>query len=323
MGASDPDALEALARLPGVEVRISFDTRRTRLHAKAWLFHRDTGLSTAYVGSANLSGAALGDGLEWTVKLSERSDADVIEKFRGEFETLWASREFEPPSPDNPATSVNLRQALGAARTPAEAFRFFFDLRPFPFQAEILDALRRERHEFGRSRNLIVAATGTGKTLIAAFDYQRHCASVGARPRLLFLAHRDEILEQARAAFRNVIRDGSFGDRLGGSHSPAFVDHLFANIQSFNSRGYLARFGPQYWDFVVIDEIHRGAAESYRAVLDTLEPQVMLGLTATPERTDGQDILHWFHGRPAAEIRLWDALEKRLLAPFDYFGISD
>lgn len=323
MGASDPAALEALAHLPGVEVRISYDTRRTRLHAKAWLFHRETGLSTAYVGSANLSAAALGDGLEWTVKLSERSDPESIGKFRGEFETLWANAEFERLDPDDAPGQKRLREALGAASDRSETPRFFFDLRPHPFQEEILEDLRRERDEHGRNRNLVVAATGTGKTIVAAFDYRRFAEAVGGRPRLLFVAHRDEILEQARFAFRNVLRDGSFGDRLGGGHEPASVDHLFANVQSFNSRDLLARHGADYWDYVVVDEIHRAAADSYQPLLDDLRPRILLGLTATPERTDQRDILHWFGGRPAAEIRLWDALDKRLLAPFDYFGIAD
>lgn len=323
MGASDPAALEALARLPGVEVRISYDTRRTRLHAKAWLFHRETGLSTAYVGSANLSAAALGDGLEWTVKLSEKSDPDTIEKFRGEFETLWANAEFERLHPDDALGQKRLREALGAASDRGETPKFFFDLRPYPFQEEILEDLRREREEHGRHRNLVVAATGTGKTIVAAFDYRRFAEAAGGRPRLLFVAHREEILEQARFAFRNVLRDGSFGDRLGGGNEPSSFDHLFASLQSFNSRGLLARQGADYWDYVVVDEIHRGAADSYQPLLDHLRPRVLLGLTATPERTDQRDILHWFGGRPAAEIRLWDALDKRLLAPFDYFGIAD
>ena len=323
MGASDAHALEALARLPGIEVRVSYDTRRTRLHAKAWLFHRETGLSTAYVGSANLSAAALGDGLEWTVKLSEKSDPDAIEKFRGEFETLWANAEFEPLRPNDAAAQKRLREALGIAAEGPAAPRYFFDLRPHPFQEEILEDLRREREEHGRTRNLVVAATGTGKTIVAAFDYRRFAEGVGGRPRLLFVAHRDEILEQARFAFRNVLRDGAFGDRLGGGSEPASIDHLFANVQSFNSRGLLERHGPAYWDYAVVDEIHRGAAESYQPLLDGLRPKVLLGLTATPERTDEKDILHWFHGRPAAEIRLWDALDRRLLAPFDYFGLAD
>lgn len=323
MGASDPAALEAIARLPGVEVRISYDTRRTRLHAKAWLFHRATGLSTAYVGSANLSAAALGDGLEWTVKLSERTDPDALEKFRGEFETLWANSEFELLRPNDDTAKSRLREALGAASSPAESSRFFFDLRPFPFQEEILDTLRREREEFQRTRNLVVAATGTGKTLVAAFDYRRFAENAGGRPRLLFVAHRDEILEQARYAFRNVLHDGAFGERLGGGREPGTVDHLFASVLSFNSRDFLGRYGADYWDFAVVDEIHRGAAESYQPLLDGLRPKILLGLTATPERSDGRDILHWFHGRPATEIRVWDALEKRLLAPFDYFGVAD
>jgi HKD family nuclease len=198
-GATEAAAVEELARLPGVEVRVSYDGRRTRLHAKAWLFHRQSGLTTAYVGSANLSSPALTSGLEWMVKLTSSDLPHVIAKFSGAFESLWADPEFQRFDAESAADRERLRGALGAASKSDEAAQLtFFTIRPYEFQEEILDRLRAEREIHGRRRNLVVAATGTGKTVIAAFDYARRMGASGLRPRLLFLAHRRELLVQAR-----------------------------------------------------------------------------------------------------------------------------
>jgi superfamily II DNA or RNA helicase/HKD family nuclease len=325
-GATDAEALEALAGLPNVQVRISYDARRTRLHAKAWLFSRASGLDTAYVGSANLSSSALFQGHEWMVKVSAADLPAVIAKFRGTFETLWNDPEFEPFDVSVEEHRARLRQALAAERGGGRhgpATLTFFTLAPYPFQTEILERLQAERELHGRRRNLVVAATGAGKTVVAAFDYKRRIGSDGLPPRLLFLAHREEILAQALATFRNVLRDGAFGDLLVGGEEPARYDHLFASIQSVNSRGLLDRFGAECWDHVVIDECHHAPAQSYQAVVGRIRPAVLVGLTATPERADGQSLLPDFDNHIAAELRLWHALERQLLVPFEYYGISD
>ena len=323
-GATEAAAIEELARLPGVEIRISHDGRRTRLHAKAWLFHRESGLKTAYVGSANLSSPALTSGLEWMVKLTSSDLPHVIAKFSGAFETLWADREFQRFDPESPEDRERLRGALGAARGGDEAAQLtFFTIRPYEFQEEILDRLRAEREIHGRHRNLVVAATGTGKTVIAAFDYVRRADASGLRPRLLFLAHRRELLVQARDTFRHVLRDASFGALLTGDDEPGQLDHLFATIASLRSRGLIDRFGSGHWDHVVVDECHHLPAASYRDVVPRLTPQVLVGLTATPERSDGVSLLGDFEGHVAAEVRLWHALERQLLVPFEYYGIHD
>jgi superfamily II DNA or RNA helicase/HKD family nuclease len=323
-GATEASAVEELARLPGVEVRISYDGRRTRLHAKAWLFHRESGLTTAYVGSANLSSPALTAGLEWMVKLAGSDLPHVIAKFSGAFETLWADGEFQRFDPDNPSDRERLRGALGAARGTDDAARLtFFTIRPYEFQEEILDRLRAEREIHGRYRNLVVAATGTGKTVIAAFDYARRASASGILPRLLFLAHRRELLDQARDTFRHVLRDASFGALLTGNDEPHQLDHLFATIASLRSRGLIDRLGSAYWDHVVVDECHHVPAASYQDVVPHLAPRVLVGLTATPERSDGQSLLVDFDGHVAAEVRLWHALERQLLVPFEYYGIHD
>ena len=167
-----------------------------------------------------------------------------------------------------------------------------------------------------------MAATGTGKTMIAAFDYARICQARGRRPSLLFVAHREEILRQALASFRGVLRDQNFGDLLVGNAAPQQSSHLFCSIQSYHSKELWLKNADEF-EYVVVDEFHHAAAPTYRKMLDHIKPAILVGLTATPERSDQLDILGWFGGQSSAEIRLPDAIARRLLCPFQYFGVSD
>lgn len=333
-GTTEVDALDALARLGNangngnVSIRISYDVRRTRLHAKAWLFRRNTGLHTAYVGSANLTSTALGSGQEWMVKVCAADLAHVIEKFEGTFEGLWNDGEFEPYDPQSDEARARLRSALrreraGGAGGGANDVVPLFTLNAFPYQEEILERLAAERALHGRWRNLVVAATGTGKTVIAAFDYLRQCeAAGGVRPRLLFVAHRRELLEQARATYRQVLRDGAFGELLLDGEGPERWEHVFATIQTV-AGGLGERFAEDHFTVVVVDECHHAPADSYQRLMKFVRPKLLVGLTATPERADGKSLLPDFCGRVAAELRLWHALERQLLVPFEYYGIAD
>ena len=326
-GATEMQALDLLARLPGVEVRVSLDGRRTRLHAKAWIFHRDSGFGSAYVGSANLSAAAMMGGLEWTVKFTEQGQEELFARARANFETLWEDREFQRYDPENAVHRTALENALTREAGHGLPVRLtFFDLEPKSYQQDMLDQLHAERLQ-GRHRNLLVAATGTGKTVVAAFDYRRLCAEQGGRPRLLFVAHREEILRQARRTYREVLRDHAFGCLLVGGAEPDSHDHLFATIDSVSSRGLVDRFGADYWNAVGIDECHRLAANRFDALANAIRPAVLLGLTATPERSDGKSILGYFQNRrdgsPAVELRLWQALDLQLLCPFEYYACDD
>ncbi len=327
-GATEARALDELARLPGCEVRVSLDGRRTRLHAKAWMFQRKTGFGSAYVGSANLSGAALTGGLEWTVKLTQRAQGPLFARAIAHFETLWDDSEFQRYDPDNVEHREALAAALGRESFGGESTDAisFFDLQPKTYQQDMLEQLATERAH-GRHRNLVVAATGTGKTVVAAFDYRNTCRREGGRPRLLFVAHREEILRQALRTYREVLRDPDFGDLLTGSHQPERWDHLFATIDSVTSRGLVATVGAEHWHTVVVDECHRLAADRFDAFVKAVRPRVLLGLTATPERSDGQPITPYFDprpdGSPAVELRLWHALDLQLLAPFEYYACDD
>lgn len=327
-GATEARALDELARLPGCEVRVSLDGRRTRLHAKAWLFQRHSGFGSAYVGSANLSGAALTGGLEWTVKLTQRAHEALFTRARAHFETLWEDNEFQRYDPDDESHRRALVVALGRESFSGDGGSAisFFDLQPKTYQQEMLEQLAAERAH-GRRRNLLVAATGTGKTVVAAFDYRNTCASVGGRPRLLFVAHREEILKQALRTYREVLRDPDFGELLAGGRDPERIDHLFATIDSVTSRDLVGMAGADYWHTVVVDECHRLAADRFDAFATAIRPQVLLGLTATPERSDGRPISVYFDPRPdsspAVELRLWHALDLQLLAPFEYYACDD
>jgi superfamily II DNA or RNA helicase/HKD family nuclease len=311
MSATDHEALDALAAM-GADVRVSYDSRRTRLHAKAWIFHRKTGFSTGIVGSSNLSYAALRDGCEWNVRLSNIDNPAILRKFEATFEQYWEDGTFEIYD------RQRFIKVLNARRNPErDALAVAIALHPYPHQTIVLEALAAERAA-KHNRNLVIAATGTGKTVIAALDYKR----IGERPSLLFVAHRREILEKSRATYRVALGDGSFGELLTGTDKPLVGRHVFASIQSLRGRR-LSELQSGDYDVIVVDEFHHAEADTYTALLNHLTPKILLGLTATPERTDGQSIMHWFEDRIAAESRLWDALDQALLVPFQYFGIDD
>ncbi|MDA8223300.1 MAG: DUF3427 domain-containing protein [Desulfitobacterium hafniense] len=324
MGATDFKAVQLLAQLPNTEVRISYDINRTRLHAKAYYFHRESGFSTAYIGSSNLSKAALSEGTEWNLKVSEYSSVELIQKYRITFETYWNIGEFQSFDPKKLEDVKRLKVALEEElnKQDADSPQYYFDIIPYAYQQTILDRLQIEREVYGSYRNLIVAATGTGKTVVAAFDFKQfYKEKPGAK--VLFLAHREEILKQSLSAFRGVLRDANFGELWVGGYQPQDYQHVFASIQTLNSSGQYLKFEPEHFDYIVLDESHHGAAGSYRKVLEHFTPRILLGLTATPERMDGVDILADFNNRIAYEIRLREAIDRNLLCPFHYFGVSD
>lgn len=321
MGATDKKAIEALLDLDNTEVRVSYDTKRTRLHAKAYIFHRESSFGSAYIGSANISKAALDEGLEWTAKISEYETSHLWKHIIATFESHWEDEtEFSPcTKKDLPTLAIALSKERGADISDHSAF--YFDLRPYGYQQAILEDIDAERG-VGKNKHLVIAATGTGKTMIAAFDYKRFCRGRSKYPRLLFVAHREEILRQAQTAFRNVLRDGSFGDIVAGSMHITQTDHLFCTVQSWNSRTF-QNFDQSHFEYVVLDEAHHATANSYQSLIDHIRPNTLLGLTATPERTDGGDIRDDFGGSFTHEIRLPEAIERALLCPFHYYGIPD
>lgn len=322
MEATDYKALKELGKLKNTEIKISYDVKRTRLHAKAYMFKRETGFSTAYIGSSNLSNPALTSGLEWNLKITENDSIDIIRKFVSTFESYWNDKEFETFNVEQPTDREKLKLALQREKKQRD-IHFAFDIRPYHYQKEILDNLQVERETFNRYKNLLVAATGVGKTVISAFDYKRFKERNNSA-KLLFVAHREEILTQSIDTFRAILKDFNFGDLFVGSHTPRSFDHLFISIQSFNSKQLHKNISQDFYDFIIVDEFHHAAAQSYQELLSHFKPKVLLGLTATPERMDGRDILNtYFDGRIASEMRLTEAINRKLLSPFHYFCVTD
>lgn len=323
MGATDAKAVEFLASLPNTEVKLSYNTNRERLHAKSYLFMRNTGFHTGYIGSSNLSHSALTSGLEWNLKITSQEIPHIIEKSLSTFETYWESPDFERFDGEvdsREKLSNALQEAKGNFNSSTPSF--YFDIKPHSHQQTILERLHVERDLHKRYRNLVVAATGTGKTIISAFDFSRFY-NKNPEAKFLFVAHREEILKQALGAYRGVLKNSSFGELWVGNNKPSKYQHLFASIQSLNNQIDTLALSEDYFDFIVIDEVHHISANSYRAVLKHFNPKILLGLTATPERHDGTDILSDFCNVIAAEIRLPEAINQRHLSPFQYFAIDD
>ncbi|MCF2856154.1 DUF3427 domain-containing protein [Pseudoalteromonas sp. SMS1] len=322
MGATEQRAIDFLASLPNTQVKISYNNDSQRLHAKSYLFLRDNGFHTGYIGSSNLSKAALSNGLEWNLKVTNQEIPHIIQKALSTFETYWESDEFERYTGKAPCQN-KLTQALSVAKSQqADTSHFYLDIQPKSHQKAMLDKLCAERSVHGRYKNLVVAATGTGKTLISAFDFARFLKQ-NPQAKLLFVAHREEILKQARSAYRAVLKNNQFGELWVGQHKPSRFSHLFASIQSLNNQLESLNLTADFYDYIVIDEVHHIAANSYRGVINHFAPSILLGLTATPERQDGGNILSDFNDVIAAELRLPEAINNRYLIPFQYFAIDD
>ncbi len=322
MQCTEYDAIHALAQLPNTEIKISYNTEETRLHAKAYVFFRNSGFHTAYIGSSNMSRAALTEGLEWNVKATQVELPHILDQVRNTFETYWQDDSFE--SYNEAEDGERLKRALSLDNESRMSIDYdFLDLiRAKDYQNEVLEKLDVERKYHQHYRNLVVAATGTGKTVIAAFDYKRF-KERQPRANFLFVVHREEIIKQACEKFRKVLGDENFGEVWYGGHEISNYSHVFASKDLLNNRIDSLPLPDDYYDYIIFDEAHHIVAPSYQKILAKFKPKILLGLTATPERMDMQDITKFFDGRISAEIRLDSALNNKLLSPFHYFGITD
>lgn len=312
LNITHPHALQRLLTLQtthrGLDARLYRVGDQPSFHPKAYLFTAgDAGV--AYVGSSNLSATALTAGIEWNLR-TRTHDADTFDRLRARFERL-----FDHPSAERLTPGLVKEYA---AHTPVAPAPEPADPIPTPhaIQREVLDALDAARAD-GADKGLAVMATGLGKTFLSAFDFG---ASGGKRA--LFVAHRQEILEQAAATWSRVHPDRTVGLLVGDRREPD-EDLLFASVQTLSRLATLREFDKDRFDYVVIDEFHHAAALTYRRLLSHFEPRFLLGLTATPDRLDGADLLHLCGDRVVARIGLVEGIARKQLAPFAYYGVRD
>ena len=314
LGVTEPAALRLIADLEGARRLHVFQAAQIPFHPKAWMFTFTGDGGALIVGSSNLSRSALTDGIEWNLRHVDPVDPAPLLAARAAFEALLARPEVTELTPAWIDGYEDRRVAprpviSGVPEEPPETAPI-----PHEVQAEALTALRATRAK-GYGAGLVVLATGLGKTFLAAFDS-------GDAARVLFVAHREEILTQAMTAFRAVRPRARLG-RYSGEEKDAEADIVFASVQTLARNSHLTRFNSRAFDYIVIDEFHHAAAATYRRIIDHFQPDFLLGLTATPDRSDGGDLLGLCEENLVYECDLWSGIDRGLLAPFHYFGVPD
>ncbi|NQV98129.1 MAG: DUF3427 domain-containing protein [Rhodospirillales bacterium] len=317
MDVTDPSALRSLMDLEGNKSLFVFETTQASFHPKSWIFHGKESGGFAIVGSSNLSETALKSGVEWNYRVVHERDKSGWQDVANGFETLLKSPHIKPLTNEWVTHYTQRRQKIETTRIkvfdapdePIEAAP-----KPHEIQVEALEKLKRTR-EAGYTAGLIVLATGLGKTWLSAFDAANY-------ERILFVAHREEILEQAMLTFRLMRPDDNFG-RYTGTDKDLTANILFASIQTMGRVAHLRQFSPDAFDYIIIDEFHHAAARTYRGLIEYFTPQFLLGLTATPERTDGGDLLGLCQENLVYRCDVFDGIQRDLLSPFHYFGVPD
>ena len=310
---NQPKALQELQQYPNLNIRIY---TKENFHIKGYIFEQND-YYTLIVGSNNLTQTALKANKEWSLKINSLANGALINNTLSQFQQMWQEA--------MPLTDIWLKQYTDKYHSLQKLKREFAaaqenistnDIAPNKMQQEALTALAKLQQD-NKHKALLISATGTGKTYLSAFAVKK------ANPkRLLFLAHREQILKQACKTFAKIIPDIQYGI-LSANHKDFHKPYLFATINMLNKEENLTQFTPTHFDYIIIDETHRAGANSYLKILNYFQPQFLLGMTATPERTDGFDIYQLFDHNIAYEIRLNQAMQENLLCPFHYFGITD
>lgn len=320
---NQPKVFRELLKLENVDVRL---TNLKGFHSKGYIFNHDTHYSLI-VGSSNLTAHALKVNYEWNVKLTSHANGEIVSHFKKQFEDIWSGAEqlseewinvyekdFTPFFASNNFEGISDINQLYSSNPLEEALK----ITPNKMQESALEEIQAVRGK-GEKKGLVISATGTGKTYLSAFDVRRFQPK-----RMLFIVHREQILKQATEDFRRVLGglSSEFGI-LSGSSKNTESKYLFATIQTISKLETLHEFDRNAFDYILIDEVHKAGAESYLRVIDYFEPQFLMGMTATPERTDDFNIFELFDYNIAYEIRLQEALEEDMLSPFHYFGVTD
>ena len=315
---SEPKALEKLNDLENIEVRMYRTINvpnQFGFHTKGYLFSYPNGFKKALVGSSNMTQSALSVNREWNLEFSSRGEGSLIRDLQNEFEELW-----EQSTPLDKI--IDLYRTIHEEKknvvrqekiVSIEQIKLEPNSMQLGFIASLDDLIAR-----GASRALLISATGTGKTYASAFA-MRHIDP----KRVLFLAHREQVLKQSQKSYMKVLGSSKSYGLLSGNRHDTDADYLFATMQTLAQDAWLARFKPWDFDVIIVDEVHRAGSVSYQKIIDYFKPRLYLGMTASPDRPDGFDIYGLFDNEIAYEIRLQDALENDLLCPFHYFGITD
>ena len=332
MNITEPQALKRLMLLKerGAEIQIFESKQATSFHLKSYIFVKNSGKTLtsarAFVGSSNISKTALTDGIEWNYRIDYSNDNDReaiarIEEIREQYRYLFTLPQVKPLTYDLIA-DYEIRYNTARVVTPIQSAASLPDEKeheipePREHQVTALAALNQARED-GVQKGLVVLATGMGKTYLAAFDV----AQVNAK-KVLFVAHREEILLQAEASFLKIHPNKKVG-RYSGRQKDEEYDFLFASIQTIGQSSHLAKFPAVAFDYIVVDEFHHAAAGGYQRLLEHFTPSFLLGLTATPNRTDGSDILKLCDNNLIYQQDLFDGVKADVLCPFSYFGIFD
>lgn len=340
MNITDPDALFLLKMELGENLSIRFYNETGRsFHAKTYIFNYGD-YSDLYIGSSNISESALTYGVEWNYRLNSRLDGESAKEYMDTFEDLYRHHSFEATDEiisfyaknrrKPPVSSSDCFSGMGkddgsnpfateTVKASVTKGRNVPLYKPRGAQLEALYALQMNRED-GADRAIISVSTGCGKTFISAFDAER----AGAK-RVLFVAHREEILKQAESTYKKVFGSGINSGFFMGPHKDKGCDFLFASVASLGKDNYLNEkyFERDYFDYIVIDEFHHAVNSQYIKIIDYFRPAFLLGLTATPDRLDGRDIYRICDYNVPFELPLWDAIRRDMLVPFRYYGIYD
>jgi len=315
---TQPEALRRLLQFRNLELRI--ETKKA-FHSKGYLFELEKGGFDLIMGSSNLTQSALTTNIELNVKLQGLEDQDeLIRDYQADFKEQWEQATVVDESFIQSYTELydSTKRTYGSLQVEETTVTYgtssTTEFRPNAMQIDALESLEQLR-EKGADKGLIISATGTGKTFLSAFDVKR----VGPK-RMLFIVHRRTIAEKSMESYRAIMPDVDMA-LYSGAVRDASVDYLFATIQSIAND--LEKFDPDSFDYIVIDETHRAEASTYKRVMDYFKPMFMLGMTATPERTNGIHVFSLFDHNIAYEIRLHQALKEEMLVPFHYYGVTD
>ena len=306
---TQPKALKKLLEFKNIELKVLSDEK---FHAKGYFFRKGD-IWTMIVGSSNLTQTALTVNFEWNLKINSLKDGKIATEILNNFYNVF-----------NKIPALDMDSLLEYERVynltkeytkkKKQEIREYKEITPNIMQKQALENLNNLRNY--ERKGLLISATGTGKTYLSAFDVRN------ANPkRVLFIAHRKTILQKAKETYENILRDKKIV--IYGEEDIDEADVVFAMIQTLSKENHMTKFSPDYFDYIVVDEVHHGGAKSYQSVLNYFIPKFLLGMTATPERGDNFDIYKLFDNNIAYEIRLHDALKEELLSPFHYFGISD